>query len=262
MAGSAGSTFAESFSAVRTLLDDPSPVKPNPRVILEHYKTEAQLLLNQAQNSSISWDVFSFMLTTNPGQEKYQIQAPNFSKDVLIHTIDESNPFHVERTITRTSLQSRETEYSGPAQVIGAPNCHTAEVFVLYRENGVPYFQIRPIPSGSVKYKVWYEVGLVGGGEIGLDMTPILPISHPYLHLRVSRACLPYVDWPALNNADKRDKKRDMAFSFTESIREQAEAFRLYIATDRQHGVVRRRGFEDDQYADDYGRESLNLYVP
>jgi hypothetical protein len=262
MAGPAGSTFAESFSAVRTLLDDPSPVNPTPRVILEHYKAEAQLLLNQAQNSSVSWSVRSFTLTTQPDKEKYQVTAQDFSKDVLIHTLDESDPHHVERRIERVSLQSRMTEYTGPKKIASAPNYHTAELFVLYWENGVPFFDVRPVPAGSVKYKVWYEIGLIGGGEIVLDTTPILPISHPYLHLRVARSCLPYADWPALSNNDKRDKKRDLALSFSESIRDQAEAFRRYIATDRQHGVVRRRGFEDDQYMDDYGGDLLNLHVP
>lgn len=262
MPGPTGSTFAESFSAVRTLLDDPSPVKPNPRVILEHYKTEAQLLLNQAQNSSVSWSVRSFELTAQPDKEKYAITAQDFGKDVLVHTIDESNPWHVERQIPRTTLQSRETAYFGPKKVVGAANCHTAAVFVLYWENGAPFFQIRPVPDGSVKYKVWYEIGLLGGGEIGDDTTPILPVSHPYLHLRVARSCLPYADWPELTNAEKRDKKRDLALSFSASIQEQADAFRRYIATDRQHGVVRRRGFEDDQYGDDYRGDWLNLHVP
>src|SRR5262245_2231588 len=262
MPGPAGSTFAESYSAIRTLLDDPSPVKPNPRVVLEHYKTEAQLLLNQAQNSSVSWSVRSFELTTHANKERYQIQAPGFGKDVLIHTMDESNPHHVERTIPRVSLQSRQTEYVGPKTVIGSANCHTAECFVLYWENGVPFFEILPIAGGTVKYKVWYEITLVGGGEITEDTTPILPISHPYLHLRVARSCLPYALWPALSNNEMRDKKRDLALSFTASINDQAEAFRRYIATDRQHGVVRRRGFEDDQYTDDYGGEMVNLYVP
>lgn len=261
MADSAGSTFAEAYSSIRTLLDDPSASKPNPRVILEHYKTEAQLLLNQAQNSSISWAVRSFTLTTQPDKDTYQIIAPDFGKDVLVHTLDENNPYHVERTINRTTLQSREAEYFGPKKVIGATLYHTAQVFVFYRSDGGAYIQIRPMPSGSVKYKIWYEVVLVGGGNIDEDTTPIIPCSHPYLHLRVARACLPYADWPELNSREKAQKRQEMAAMFSISIGEQRDAFLRYIATDRQQGVTRRRGFDDDQYVGDQGYWP-DLYLP
>lgn len=257
MPGTAGSTFAESSSAIRTLLDDPAPQNPNPRVILEHYKAEAQLLLNQAQNSSINWAVRSYLLQTADGQDPYLITAADFGKDVLVHTVDDTNPYHVERTIPRTTLQSREAEYFGPKKLNSASTYHTAEVIIFYREDNAVYASIRPVPSGSVSYKIWYEVSLVTDGVIVLGSTPILPISHPYLQLRVARALLPYCKWTDLDWNLMREKKQELALSFSASIDEQRDAFRRYLATDRQQGVTPRRGFDDEEYSADY----INPYM-
>lgn len=257
MAGPAGSTFAESFEVVNTLLDDPSPNAPNPRVVLEHYKTEAQLLLNQAQNSAISWNVRSFTLTTSADQDDYEIAEPGFGKDVLIHTVDSLDPYHVERAIKRVSLQSRPAVYEGVRKAAASPTSHSAELIVTYWEDGIPHFQFRPVPAGAASYKVWYEVALIADGSIALGTTPILPVAHPYLHLRVAKACLPYAQWPHLAPEAMAAKRRDLLVTFNASIAEQREAFLKYIATDRQHGVIRRRGFDDAEY--EY--PSLNPYT-
>lgn len=239
-------TFAEIVAGVRAMLDDPSPQSPNPRAILEHYKLNAQLLFTQAQNSAVSWSVNSTILTTAADTDTYLITAQNFGKDVLVHTIDPANEWHVERVIPRISMQSRQQGYFGPKAATTSGTYHTAELMVFYREDGSTYVQIRPQPAGSVSYKIWYDVETIG--DVTLSGSPILPSSHPYLQLRVAASCLPYCVWTG--GAEDETKRRNLGVMFAAQMQEQRDAFLKYLATDRQIGVTVRRGFDDEVYAE------------
>lgn len=239
-------TFSEILSGVRAMLDDPGPQTPSPRIILEHYKANAQLLLTQAQNSAVSWSVSSTTLTTAAGVDTYLITAQNFGKDVLVHTIDPANDWHVEREIPRLSMQSRQQGYYGPHQATTGGDRHTAELMVFYREAGGIYVQIRPAPAGSVQYKIWYDLETID--DVTLSGSPIMPVSHPYLQMRVAASCLPYCVWTG-GPADEA-KRANLQKMFLANLQEQRDAFLKYLATDRQIGVTVRKGFDDEVYAD------------
>lgn len=239
-------TFAEICQGVRAMLDDPQSQRPNPRVILEHYKANAQLLLTQAQNSAVSWSVSSTILTTAANTDTYLITAPNFGKDVLVHTIDPSNDWHVEREIPRISLQSRQQGYFGPKEATTNGAYHSAELMVFYREAGATYVQVRPQPAGSVQYKIWYDTEVID--DVTLGGSPIVPVSHPYLQMRVAASCLPYCVWTG--GPEDETKRANLQRMFLANLQEQRDAFLKYLATDRQIGVTVRRGFDDEVYAD------------
>lgn len=244
--------FAEIVSAVRALLDDPYPQAPNPRVVLEHFKQNAQLLLTQAQNAAISWSVNSWILTTSPDQGEYLVTAENFGKDVLCHSLAPAGDnWFPERTIPRLSLQSREQGYYGPKDATIAGTYPSAELMVFYRENESVYVQVRPVPMGECQYKIWYDTAPLE--QITPGMSPILPISHPYLQLRVAANCLPYCKWEKLSLKECAEKKAEIGKSLLGSIPEQRDAFLKYIATDRQMGVTVRRGFDDESYDGGWG---------
>jgi len=244
---------AQTITSVRALLDYPDPQSPTPLQVYEAVCNEGQLLLNIALNSATSHSVAYFDLTAVSGVDTYNVTAADFGKDVLIHTVDDSDPLHVERTIPRINLQSREEAYFGPKQAGGggAAGGHSAQVFVFYRTNGVPFIQMRPQPDDTAVYRVWYETATFAPT---LADSAVVPASHRLLVIAASLASVPYCKWSSLSAEIQVRKKGELTDTLAAQKREHVEAFRRYIATDRKAGAHVRRGFDDASYFDDqYG---------
>src|SRR5262245_36145551 len=99
-------SYREIISQVRQYLLEPHPARPHELLIWQHLRQNARLLFNQALNTPVSWALGSKTLDVNENDDIYLLNAPNFGKDVLVETIDETDPDHQSRPIRRMSMQS------------------------------------------------------------------------------------------------------------------------------------------------------------
>src|SRR5262245_33817762 len=132
------SSYRQLISQVRLNLLEPHPARPSEPIIWTHMRQNARLLFNQALNTPVNWSILSQDLDVDQNNDIYLLNAANFGKDVLVHTIDETDPNHVERPIRRMSLQSSllggfEPYAVGEDSFTMLGNKHAAQTFVFYR---------------------------------------------------------------------------------------------------------------------------------
>jgi hypothetical protein len=240
-------TLDDCISEVRQLLDQPMVQKPSPHLIHLHLKYNAQLIFNNANNASPNWQVRTWDLVVGSGSDTYIIAANDFGKDVLVHTLNPSNPQYAERQIRRCDIQSLPHMYDGPKQygTVDTPNTPTAELMCFFWRDTVPYVLVRPQPNGTAMYRIWYETRVV---DTELSSQPILPAGHPYLNLLTAVACLPHAEWMGLAPEANTAKRQELAVTLDAATSAHSDAFRKYMATDKVDGVVRKRPFPDYDY--------------
>jgi len=232
-------------------LFEPHPTFPSEPHIWRALADNAQLLFNQALNTPVSWRLQSTDVSIGPGMAEIMLIADNFGKDVLAHTIDLSDPNHVERPLRRLSMQSSllggADPYAAGGEISANGARHTVNTLVFYRKDGVPY--IKPLPlqqEQSAEYRIWYESAEPELVSEGSEL--ILPQGVPLLCLMATRAVLPVARWCGYSDAQNMEMRKSIALSLQPEIELHDREWRKLIATDRQAGPVIIRGFDDSAY--------------
>jgi len=215
-------------------------------------RQNARLLFNQALNTPVQWSTLSQDLDVDENNDIYLLNAANFGKDVLVHTIDEIDPNHVERPIRRMSLQSSLLGGGEPyaigedwsATMLG--NKHSANTFVFYREAGAVKIKVLPKPHASAKYRIWYETS--EPNTDALDNFFTVPAGEDLLCIQTAFDCLPGAQWSGMSMEENAAKRRELGLTLGPAAKAHDDQYRRYIATDRQAGLTIMRGFQDDEY--------------
>lgn len=250
-------TYREIDARIGMYLGEPHPAYPSEPVRWRYLADCAQLLFNQALNSPANWAIQSVDVTVQPGQEVYELQASNFGKDVLIHTIDATDPNHIETPVRRMSLQSSllggNDNYARQSFYPFAGLKHTVQTFVFFRENGHPFFKILPanVPQ-SADYRIYYEEA-----EINTDNEanafPLPPAGVPYLCAYTAAMLLPLTRWCGMTEEQNAIKRKEFGATLPSMVTSLEKEWRRYLATDRKAGLTVMRGFDDSNYMTDVG---------
>lgn len=251
-------TYRECLSRVIQMLGEPHPVYPSEPAIWRALADAAQHLFNQAMNSPVAWSISSIDLDVVADQDEYLLPAPDFGKDVLIETVDPTDPNHVPRPVRRMSLQSSliggydlYAERYGSLWLTGVK--HTVQTMALYRKDGAVYIRTLPKPpvgAQTAKYRVWYE-----RMEANTDSDAnnfIVPAGVPLLCARAAFTVLPHAQWSGFNDAQNANKRKELAVTISSDKTDYEREWKRYLATDRQPGVTSMRGFDDASYQADY----------
>src|SRR5262247_1090720 len=250
-------TYRELISQIRLNLLEPHPAKPSEPVIWNALKQNARLLFNMALNTPVSWATESHILDVNENDDTYLLPAANFGKDILVETIDPADPNHVPRPVRRMSLQSSLLGGNSPYiqnwdhtyQMLGEK--HSAQTFVFTRDSAIGNVSIRvlPVPHTSAQYKIWYETAEPNATALD-NYFPILA-GQDLLCLRVSLSCLPGAEWSEMTPEQCAEKRQELGMTLGADVKAHTDAYRQYIATDRQAGLTAMRGFQDSEYWED-----------
>jgi hypothetical protein len=254
------STYLDCLSRINLLLGEPHPNAPSEPVRWRYLADSAQLLFNQAMNSPPSWATQSIDVDVLPGQPdgEYQLGAPNFGKDILVHSIDPSDPNHVETPVRRMSLQSSllggNDGYVRQSSGSLAGLKHTVQTFVFYRKAGAVYFKTLPadVPQ-QASYRIWYQEAEPATDSDGNSF--ILPAGIPYLCAYTAAMLLPLTKWCGLTAEENRQARKEFGTTLGDMVKAQEREWRKFIATDRKAGLTVMRGFDDESYAADLGWE-------
>jgi len=250
-------TYRELISQIRLNLLEPHPAKPSELIIWTHLRQNARLLFNQALNTPVAWSLESFTLDVDENNDLYLLQAPNFSKDVLVETIDPTDPNHVSRPVRRMSMQSSAlggnapyiTEFDYSHTMLG--NKHWVQTFVFYRDSaGNVHIKVLPKPqtgAQAAQYRIWYETADPNTDALG-NFWPI-PAGQDLLCLRTAFDCLPGAEWPGMTREECAAKRQELGLTLGAAAKAHDEQYRRYIATDRQAGLTAMKGFQDDEYS-------------
>src|SRR5262245_9138534 len=236
---------------------EPHPARPTEPIIWTHMRQNARLLFNQALNTPVNWATAFFDLDVNDGDDIYLLGAANFGKDILVHTIDETDPNHVERPVRRMSLQSSLLggnepyltgwgDFSQP--IVGSK--HTAQTFVFYREDGAVKIKVMPEPQTAAQYRIWYETS--EPNTTALENFFTVPAGEDLLVIRTAFDCLPGAEWTGMTREECAAKRQELGLTLGPAAKAHDEQYRRYIATDRQAGLTVMRGFQDDEYASEW----------
>lgn len=248
-------SYRELISQIRLNLLEPHPAKPSEPIIWNNLRQNARLLFNQALNTPVSWAIESFTLDMDENNDLYQLQAENFGKDVLIETMDDTDPNFVGRPVRRMSLQSSPLGGNEP-YITGFDYSHTmlgekhsAQTMVIYRDSaGNVWVKVLPKPHTAAQYKFWYETAEPNTTALD-NFFPILA-GQDLLCLSTALSCLPGAEWAGMTKQECADKRRELGLTLGNDVKRHDDAYRRYIATDRQAGLTVMRGFQDDEYAE------------
>lgn len=235
-------TAAELEAALRSTLLYPDNESPNRVQTWHAINSNAQLLFLQGQNTRCAWSISSFILPVSAGQSDYVIPAMDFGKDLLVETIDESDPYHVAREIPRIDLQDKGLWYNSTGRANAAN--WTASAFSFYRsESGVPMVKIIPESAGSVSYKVWYETT---DGEFSAYSSAFkFPQFIHLLRYKTALELLPYCRWSSLSLQEAQMRASSLAMVMEKKEAEYQRAFDDYISSTRDEGSFERAGYGD-----------------
>jgi len=238
----------ECISDVRILLAQPEMQQPSPHVIHKHLVYNYQLIFNVAMNAAPNWEVKSYDLNVGAGTDKFLISAQDFGKPVLIHTYNADNPQFLERPIKVCNIQDLPNMWRGPRQValIDNPTNPTAEVMCFYWQGGQPWVLVRPEPTGSATYRIWYETRVVNDQ---LASAPILPVGNAYLNFSTAVDCLPHAKWQGYSDELNAAKRQELGATLGQREAKHEDAFKKYLATSQQDGPVRKRPYAPDRYS-------------
>lgn len=244
-------TYRECLSRISMLLGEPHPNYPSEPVIWRYLADAAQLLFQQAMNSPPAWSVQYEDITVQPNQDLYQLAAGNFGKDVLVETIDLTDPNHVSAPVRRMSLQSAllggNSEYVQQSYYPMAGLKHTVQTMIFYREGSSVNIRILPknVPQ-SADYRIWYY-----SAEVNTDTesnTFALPQGVPYLCAYTAGLLLPLTRWCGFTEEQNSARRKEFGATLPRLVQDHEREWRKFLATDRKPGLTVMRGFDDESY--------------
>lgn len=244
-------TYRELIFQIRENLLDPHPMHPREQIVYRHLKQNSQLLFNHLLNQPPNWALESTQVDVAQDQHEYTITAENFGKDVLVETMDDSDPQHVARPIRRMSLQSSllggRDVYTWPSvSMTTAGEKHSAHTFVFYREpSGAIKVRVEPIPTMAASYKVWFETM-----EPDVSLGAFFPVAmgESLLCLQSAFDSLPGAHWPGFTKTEDSDRRKELAVTLGAAAKAHQLEYKRFAATDTKRGRIVATGFQDDSY--------------
>jgi hypothetical protein len=191
------STVAEMISHIRLKLGDPLPEKPRDEVITQFLKDSAQQFYNELANTASSWTVRKQNITLNAGQDTYLLPFPDFSQQLMMRTVDPTDPQHWQREVTICQLQNVEQFYNGPLTDMFSVYKHSAAVASFYYQDNSVYLQVRPVPSRTADYEIWYIPGPYVVNDFGQSIS--FEQFHPMLENQVALAVADLCRWQGMD---------------------------------------------------------------
>lgn len=185
------------ISHIRLKLGDPLPERPRDEVILTFLKDAAQQFYNELANTASNWTVKKSRITINAGQDTYLLAFPDFSQELLMRTVDDSDPQHWQREVTICQIQNMDQFYSGPVTDNFSPYKHSAQVASFYMMDSSVYLQIRPSPSRSADYEIWYIPGPYRVNDFATTIN--FEQFHPMLENQVAMAVADLCRWQGMD---------------------------------------------------------------
>lgn len=244
-------TYRQLVGRIRLFLLEPSPMAPKEPLVFEHLSMNAQLLFNQAINAPPSWSLTSWDLDVNDGDDQYLISPPNFGKDTLVVTVDDTDPNHIERPIRRMSVPSapiggREV-YAYASNFTQRGIKHSAQTFVFWREpGGAQYVKVYPKPTEAATYRIWYET--TEPNTDSLDNSFLFPQAASLLCVKTAFDCLPGTEWAGYTKAENKDQRQQLGVTLGAAATNHEREYRRWISSDRKSGRILANGFQDRQY--------------
>lgn len=245
-------TYSQINAEVRGLLIEPSPDRPSEPFVFRHLKLNAQLLFNQGINAPPSWCLAYYDLNVTEGEgDTYSISRTNFGKDTLVHTIDDTDPNHVERPIRRMSVQSSllggNDPYAYASNFTQRGIKHGAQTFVFWREPaGAIKVKVMPKPDQDATYRIWYETNEPDTTSLGNTLE--IPAAFALLCVKTAFDCLPGTEWSGNTKKENSDQRKELALTLGAAATEHRREWVRYISTDRTSGRVLASGFDDANY--------------
>lgn len=246
-------SYRELISQIRLNLLEPHPAKPSEPVIWNSLRQNARLRFNQALNTPVNWVTASHVLDVEENKDRYMLPAQNFGKDVLVETFDDADPNFVSRPLRRMSLQSSPLGGNAP-YATGVDYSHTmlgekhsAHTAVIYRDvGGSVWVLFMPKPHTAARYRFWYETAEPNTDALE-NFFPV-PAGQDLLCLSTALSCLPGAEWAGMTREECAAKRVELGLTLGNDVKAHDDAYRRYIATDRQAGITAMRGFQDDEY--------------
>lgn len=245
-------TYSQIIAQVRMLLIEPSPYRPGEPYVFQHLKHNAQLLFNQGINAPPSWCLaYTDVFVSEGAGDTYLISATNFGKDTLVHTIDDTDPNHVERPIRRMSVQSSllggNDPYAYASNFTQQGIKHGAQTFIFWREPaGAIRVKVMPKPDQDATYRIWYETNEPDMTSLGNTFE--IPAAFSLLCIKTAFDCLPGTEWCGYTQAENSEKRKELSLTLGAAAAEHRTEWRRYISTDRTTGRVLATGFDDANY--------------
>ena len=245
------STYRQLLSRVDLLLGEPHPANPSLPTRWEVLQGVTQLIFNVALNSPVSWTVQHTEITVADSIDTYTIAAADFGKDLLVETYDPSDLLHTPRPVSRTSLQSQiYTTFPASGTVTVDGVTHSAQSFAFYRENNATKFRVFPTPTTTAWYRVWYETA---SPNTDSDQNSLFaPAGETYLVSLCALNLLPYCQWAGMDKNETMEKRRNLEKILAANVAIHEKQWKIYLASDRQSGLVRLRGFGDSWENEDW----------
>lgn len=239
-------THSDNIAAIRRRLGMPLADAPSDPMLM-------QLLIDQVANFTASlantrnhWRVDKTLLTVNEGQEDYLIGAGDFGRPFLVHTVDETDTYHVRREIPIVLMQDADHRYVG-AQQSGMVASHSAVEAIFYRQYENWYVRFVPIPGGNASYQIWYETVYdygSPGDNVGLNAF------HHLLRVQTAISALPHCAWRDVslqsNAKGWETKVRALRDSLAYDEQKFDKEFRSYKAQSSREGVSSKLGYASD----------------
>lgn len=186
-------SVAEMISHIRLKLGDPKPENPRDEVIMTFLKDAAQQLYNELANTASNWTLKKARLTLVPGQDTYLFPFSDFSQELCMLTVDDTDPNHWQREVMICEVQNTDQFFSGPLKDQGSGYKHTAQTASFYLMDGQVYVRVRPVPIQAAEYEIWYVPGPYNVNSFG----PVIGFEqfHPMLENQIAIAVAGLCRW-------------------------------------------------------------------
>lgn len=229
-------------------MGEPEMFAPSDDLVMQKAGDVAQLLVNELANAPPGWSQRYYDLSVQPGQSFYPLPIDQaFSKPVRVHTIDQSDPYHVTRKIDMCDRQNVDEFYYGirQAQVVGSYP-HSAQVLVFYWDLQEPQVEVIPEPAVAARYRIWYNTGAVPEPLQG-QKSPVPLEYFRYWRVKTSLLTLRYCRWHGRDEASRMAEVKMLEPALISQVAEFKQAWEQFKLTNRVSGAQ-----EPNAYADSY----------
>lgn len=239
---------------IRLECGTPETNQPSDDLILMKIGDVAQLLHNQAQNTSHAWSVNYYDLPAQAGKADYLIPLDRqWGKPQRVHTINPTDRYHVNRSIPIFERQNIEEAYRGPQEAMGGTHWtpHTAAAFIFYYKFGNPYADIVPTPAEPARYRLWFETGEIPEPKPDGNTPVIAPFAR-YLRVKAALLVMSHCEWAGNTKDENRERRAELADPLIPFVNEWEKTWRSYIQTSHQWGTSEPAGYADDYFNDSW----------
>lgn len=154
------SSIKNVVQGIRSNLLYPDYKKVPNHLILDRLQDRFAYYLTALNIVNENWFLTRYPLTVTPNTDEFPIDIPIGSKPVLCVTVDNADPFHVEREVEILTVQNRDLYYIGPKQGLSSatfPHVATSIAFFYDQDNGQRIAKVTPQHTMVATYMIWLQ---------------------------------------------------------------------------------------------------------